>query len=54
MKDFADIGDDGRSLADELAGIGRREGEKPPMEKTDSIEYEHGSLGIVPRSAEDV
>ena len=58
LKDeYGDVGDFGGTLAEDLAGIGRHteEGEtKRPLQKSDSIEYVHGSLGIVPSSADDV
>ena len=55
-KEFEDIGDLGGGLAQDLADIGHdeRERRRRPVEKADSIEYEHGSLGIVPRSADDL
>ena len=55
--EFDDMGDYGGGLAEGMAEIGRHADEREtrrPVEKADSIEYEHGSLGIVPRSADDV
>lgn len=56
-KEFDNIGDYGGSLAEDLAEIGRHASDREtrrPVEKADSIEYEHGSLGIVPRSVDDI
>ena len=48
----------GGNLAEELADIGRHAEDKDParrpLQKSDSIEYVHGSLGIVPSSVDDV
>ena len=47
----------GGNLAEELAEIGRhtedRDPSRRPVQKSDSIEYVHGSLGIVPSSVDD-
>ena len=55
-EEYGDEGDYSATLAEDLAGIGRHEDEqgvKRPIQKSDSIEYVHGSLGIVPASADD-
>ena len=58
LKDeYGDVGDYGGTLAEDLASIGRHPDDKEtkhPLQKSDSIEYVHGSLGIVPSSADDV
>ena len=47
----------GGTVAEGLAAIGthgeERESSRQPVQKSDSIEYVHGSLGIVPSSVDD-
>ena len=58
LKDeFGEVADYGGTLAEDLASIGRHPDDKETkrsLQKSDSIEYVHGSLGIVPSSADDV
>ena len=56
QEECGDVGDYGGTLAEDLATIGRHPDDKEtkrPLIKSDSIEYVHGSLGIVPSSAHD-
>ena len=58
-EEYGDAGDyGGGTVAEGLAAIGthgeERESSRRPVQKSDSIEYVHGSLGIVPSSVDDV